>query len=649
MHSILYERKGRYHHVKHRLFTITILVFCLLLAPSFSFAATSSTYDEYAESLSNLGVFVGTGNGFELDRQPTRIEGLVMLIRLLGAEEDALEMQNDSIPFTDVPNWAKGYVAYAYENGLTTGINSTTFGSKITMDAKAYLTFLLRSLGYNDQAGDFTYKNALTFAKDIDLISDKTYTTLSNQTFLRAHIAKTSYDALNFPYKGSSLALIDKLVSEQKVEKATAAQFKKLSLGEPAELSIQASGAVSLEENLKSVVMLTCYTDDSDYYGPVIGSGVILSADGKIITNYHVIEGAKSIEVTFSDESTYTSTVVIEDYDEELDLAVIKINKTGLTSAVIGDNSSLKTGNSIRTIGSPYGYLNTVTEGIVSALRTDSIQISAAINPGNSGGGLFDSSGHLIGITTQKLYLADNMGFAIPITYLTDVSDNKNISMANFYSLFSEPLPAAPTGLTVLYETESTVFLKWNEVSGADYYNVYYSTPDDDYYHYLDSIYEITPYGYMDYLLEPGQEYEYVVTTEKDYIESDYSTPLTFRKSYTNYRHGNFNLFYTDYPDIPDIGKLLNITYSKSGNVYTYRLAIEDEYNDYAFDDYEYLLDSFGFVGTESTSNTSTKNSVETITGTNIYYNATTDQTISISLQYSYGDDSDMMITVTID
>lgn len=171
---------------------LLILVLCLFLTQTGISAAASSTYEDYAESLADLGVFVGTGSGFELDRAPTRIEGLVMLIRLLGVEEEAKAMQGAELPFNDVPKWASGYVAYAYENGLTNGLNKVQFGSTNKMDAKAFMTFLLRSLGYNDQAGDFSYNNALSYAQSIDLVNDNLYSTMNNTTFLRAFIAKTA-------------------------------------------------------------------------------------------------------------------------------------------------------------------------------------------------------------------------------------------------------------------------------------------------------------------------------------------------------------------------------------------------------------------------------------------------------------------------
>ena len=116
----------------------------------YKYFKTMGEAEDYANSLAPLGVFVGTGSGYELERAPTRVEGLVMLIRLLGVEDEARSMNGSKVPFTDVPKWASGYVAYAYDNELTKGVSETKFGSLNNMDAKAFVTFLLRSLGYRD-------------------------------------------------------------------------------------------------------------------------------------------------------------------------------------------------------------------------------------------------------------------------------------------------------------------------------------------------------------------------------------------------------------------------------------------------------------------------------------------------------------------
>ena len=158
------------------------------------------------------------------------------------------------------------------------------------------------------------------------------------------------------------------------------------------------------------------------------GSGVIISSDGYILTCDHVVSGASNITVTIGD-TDYTATVVGE--DPTSDVAVLKIDATGLTPATMGDSDALTVGDNVLAVGNPLGELGgTVTSGIVSALnRSVSIQSSGSVNtmsliqmdasvsPGNSGGGLFNMNGELVGIVNAKSSDSDaeGLGFAIPI------------------------------------------------------------------------------------------------------------------------------------------------------------------------------------------------------------------------------------------
>ncbi len=201
-------------------FTICLLVMLLFGGASFSSYADSTVtkYDSYAEELYNIGVFKGTGQGFELFREPTRLEGLVMLLRLLGREDDALSSGNMQSVFSDVPEWGIPYTNYAYYHGLTNGIGNWLFGTNLTLNANAYYTFLLRALGYDDVTGDFSWSNATEFAYQIGLIEPEYYTQISNDDFLRDHVAKSSYDTLYFNVKDSEDRLIDLLIADGVIE-----------------------------------------------------------------------------------------------------------------------------------------------------------------------------------------------------------------------------------------------------------------------------------------------------------------------------------------------------------------------------------------------------------------------------------------------
>ncbi|QTE29137.1 S1C family serine protease [Pengzhenrongella sicca] len=179
--------------------------------------------------------------------------------------------------------------------------------------------------------------------------------------------------------------------------------------------------------------------------GGAEGSGVIIDAEGHVLTNNHVVDGADSVQVTLSDGRMYDATIV--GTDSTTDLAVVQITDApdDLKPAALGDSDAVTVGAAVMAVGNPLGLANTVTTGIVSALDrpvsasaetssdvvvTNAIQIDAAINPGNSGGPLFDAEGRVIGITSSIATLSGDssssgsigLGFAIPINLAQDIA-----------------------------------------------------------------------------------------------------------------------------------------------------------------------------------------------------------------------------------
>ncbi len=174
-----------------------------------------------------------------------------------------------------------------------------------------------------------------------------------------------------------------------------------------------------------SIVTIEVYIDNTVFGAYGQGSGIIMTEDGYIITNAHVIDDAQlAIIVRLQDGTEYNATVIGS--DQASDLAIIKINATGLTPAQFGDSSELELGEQVVALGTPAGLEGTVTTGVVSGLdrmiqsnastmSISCIQIDAAINPGNSGGALFNMWGQVVGITSSKIESVeyDNIGFAI--------------------------------------------------------------------------------------------------------------------------------------------------------------------------------------------------------------------------------------------
>ena len=136
-----------------RFFAIA-LVFAMCFTFALPMAAADNSTDR-ADKLNLLGLFKGTDAGYQLDQPSTRIQGIVMLIRLLGKENDALN-ETRTAPFNDV-GWGKEYTSYAYNTGLTKGTGATTFTPNKQIKAIEYVTFLLRALGYSEEKGDFTW------------------------------------------------------------------------------------------------------------------------------------------------------------------------------------------------------------------------------------------------------------------------------------------------------------------------------------------------------------------------------------------------------------------------------------------------------------------------------------------------------------
>lgn len=212
--------------MRKRVISILLVLIMTLSLISVAQAAEPGNYTSEAELLSALGVFRGTDNGFELNREPTRLEGLIMMIRLLGKEAEAQSLSNQDCIFSDVPDWGKGYVNFAYSNGLTKGIGNNLFGSNDKINALAYTTFMLRTLGYNDGNGDFTYSQSIQFATQIGMYSEADATELTENAFLRDHVAKISMLALGTNIKNGNISLLDKLSNDGAVSQDVASQIK---------------------------------------------------------------------------------------------------------------------------------------------------------------------------------------------------------------------------------------------------------------------------------------------------------------------------------------------------------------------------------------------------------------------------------------
>ncbi|MBQ3440879.1 trypsin-like peptidase domain-containing protein [Candidatus Saccharibacteria bacterium] len=200
---------------------------------------------------------------------------------------------------------------------------------------------------------------------------------------------------------------------------------------------VEGSVADVVDKVSQSVVSIVTSVKTTSYFGQsyssqAAGTGIIVTSDGYILTNKHVIDSATSISVVLDDGTTYKD-VKVAAVDPLNDIAFLKISDaSGLTPATLGDSKTIQAGQQVVAIGNALGvYQNTVTSGVISGTGrtltasdstgsmseklTDMIQTDAAINSGNSGGPLINAAGQVIGINTANSYSAENMGFAIPI------------------------------------------------------------------------------------------------------------------------------------------------------------------------------------------------------------------------------------------
>lgn len=246
-----------------------------------------------ANALKGLGLFKGISDtDFDLNRKPTRIEALIMFIRLIGEEKAALDTKW-SHPFNDVPSWASNYVGYAYQKGYTKGLSTSEFGSIQSATADMYLTFVLRALAYVD-GHDFQWNNPYDLARSIALLPDH----VNTNTFLRGDVVLISWSALGVPLKEGNKALGDLLVmtgifSQSKLDNA----FKSL------ETSDQTPNQPHTLNGIAGVKYGTyiCYEDANGFeYADIYYPKVTLNSDGTFLFDINFGEGMLTVAGTYS-------------------------------------------------------------------------------------------------------------------------------------------------------------------------------------------------------------------------------------------------------------------------------------------------------------------------------------------------------------
>jgi len=390
---------------------------CISLMPAVSAVDSVRNVEfeeELAQDLKDLGLFKGVSDTeFDLSRAPSRTEALVMLIRVLGKEQDALD-GNWTHPFTDVVKWADKYVGYAYENGLTNGISPTKFGSDQTANAAMYTTFVLRALGYSDKGGeDFTWNDPFTLADDIGILHESA----DLENFLRADVVILSYRSLDKELKDSKKILAEKLIDAGVF---TEEEYKKYYRENAFVFYKAPKKEVTLQQVYKDYAPSVFYIETYDIDGEpnARGSGFFLHSSGLAVTNYHIFDNAVSAKAYMNDGSECDIIGVYES-DEMLDFAVIKVDGKGFDALEIGRAGMIEDDDKIYALsGYRMAYISHNEGKIIKAERkdhNDMIQISVPISDDMSGGPLIDEDGEVIGVLTDR-YADLGLNLALPIS-----------------------------------------------------------------------------------------------------------------------------------------------------------------------------------------------------------------------------------------
>lgn len=184
-----------------------LIAACLIFTYQLSYAANDMLLcEKKAEVLRELNILKGDEHGFRLNENPTRIEAVIVMLRLEGNEGHAIE-KNLHHPFADVPEWASPYAAYAYATALTSGVSENEFGTDEKLTANQFVSFVLRTLGYNDLKGDFSVDSAVDFATEQKIISSP----IENGEFTRGDMVTVLYDVLGAKIKDSNTEFSKKL------------------------------------------------------------------------------------------------------------------------------------------------------------------------------------------------------------------------------------------------------------------------------------------------------------------------------------------------------------------------------------------------------------------------------------------------------
>ena len=254
------------------------------------------------------------------------------------------------------------------------------------------------------------------------------------------------------------------------------------------------------------------------------GSGVVLSSNGLIATNFHIIRNASTAQFVFNNGQIYQGETTVVGLDPQNDIALLKIKKSGLTPAFISETYSI--GDTVTAIGSPHGVRNTATTGTIQGFDRDIISTTAFITSGSSGGGLFDASGSLIGITSSY---GSGQYLSIPMTAVKQVPQDLSFPLRAMQNYTYTP--GAPENLRFT-KKNNYAYISWSPVFGADHYYIYTANSENRKYTKLKNTSlgsDIWYWGFPQSFgisINPKRPYYMKVSAVVDGVETALSEPL---------------------------------------------------------------------------------------------------------------------------
>lgn len=389
------------------------LICTLSLLLSTSTVAASDPIALSGDTLYTLGLLDNPAQNYDLNAAPTRISGVSLLVELSGGNTN----NAPSTAFTDVPNWGKATVNYAYAQGWIQGITSTTFGVYSPLSANAYCTMVLRMLGYDDQVGDFDVSTAALFAQRLGILRNDV---MPSGDLTIGDLFDISVQLLSVCYKDSDQTVLDHLLSTGAVSSAV---VNALSLGSDLLTTRQIADRYSA-----AVVGIQCYYSEKAITKDkpdADATAFFISEDGLAVTNYHSIQSAIYATATLTTGEVVDIARVLF-YDVGIDIAVLEIEKptddARFACFELLPRDTLAVGDPCSTISNPLGLGISVSNGIISALARhangydlDCIVSTADISQGSSGGALINQYGQAVGVTAGAYTYGNSMYLAVPL------------------------------------------------------------------------------------------------------------------------------------------------------------------------------------------------------------------------------------------